>query len=161
MRFLPVCSSWSWATVVGLDDECVLLLQLTVNGALCSQPPFSRCPVQHHGLKGHFLPVDFKSTDFTCEEQHKTIVTGGIQVFCPGVTPAKFICASPAVPEGGNTGHYASKKAIKQVLVQRDGLSAAPGTLLPPPLSVLNGSWKPQRPSIWYQQQQWAKLFLS
>lgn len=76
VRFLPVCSTWSWPTVIGLDDECVFLLQLTVNGTPCSKPTFSRCLVQHNGFEGHFLPMDFKSTNFTCEEQHKTIITG-------------------------------------------------------------------------------------
>lgn len=76
VRFFPVCSTWSWSTVIGLDDECVFLLQLTVNGTLCSKTTFSRCLVQHNGLEGYFLPMDFKSTNFTCEQQHKTVITG-------------------------------------------------------------------------------------
>lgn len=79
VRFLPVCSTWSWSTVIGLDDEGVFLLQLTVNRTPRSKPTFSRCLVQHNSLEGHFLPMDFKSTNFTCEEQHKTFITGGVQ----------------------------------------------------------------------------------
>lgn len=156
VRFLPVCSTWSWPTVIGLDDECVFLLQLTVNGTPCSKPTFSRCLVQHNGFEGHFLPMDFKSTNFTCEEQHKTIITGvggeggesksyalewhlwSSFVFHLLFQKEKMQTRAP--------GHCVSKRAINQVPAQWDVLSAAPGTLLPLPPSVLNGFWKPKRP---------------
>ena len=66
MRFLPGCLPGPRATVIGLDDERVLLLQLTVNGALGTEPAFSRRLVEHHGLKGQLLAVYLECTDFSC-----------------------------------------------------------------------------------------------
>lgn len=63
MRFLPVGAAGSGSTVIGLDDEGVLLLALTVHGVDCPQHPLARRSVQHHGLEWSVLPVDLKGTD--------------------------------------------------------------------------------------------------
>lgn len=66
---LPGCLLGSHTTVIGLDDECVLLLQLTVNGTLGTEPALSRCLIQHHSLKGQLLPMDLECTDFPCRRR--------------------------------------------------------------------------------------------
>ena len=71
MRFLPGCLPGPRATVIGLDDERVLLLQLTVNGALGTEPAFSRRLVEHHGLKGQLLAVYLECTDFSCRRTER------------------------------------------------------------------------------------------
>lgn len=65
MRFLPVGAAGSGPAVVGLDDEGVLLLTLTVHAAAGLQHPLARRAVQHHGLERSVLPVDLEGTNLT------------------------------------------------------------------------------------------------
>lgn len=69
VRLLPGCLPGPCATVIGLDDERILLLQLAVDGALGTEPAFSRCLVEHHGLKGQLLALYLECTDFSCRRQ--------------------------------------------------------------------------------------------
>lgn len=66
VRLLPGRLPGPCATVVGLDDERVLFLQLTVDGTLGAQPALSRRLVEHHGLKGQLLAVDLERANFPC-----------------------------------------------------------------------------------------------
>lgn len=72
VTLFPVGSTRAGSTVVGLDDEGVLLLLLAVYGAPGPQHPFSRRPVQHLGLKRGLLPVNLKSTDLSWKKQQDT-----------------------------------------------------------------------------------------
>lgn len=66
VRLLPGRLPGPGATVVGLDDEGVLLLQLAVDGALGAEPALSRCLIEHHGLEGQLLAMDLERTNFPC-----------------------------------------------------------------------------------------------
>lgn len=66
VRFLPGRLLGPRATVVGLDDERVLLLQFTVDGAPGAEPALSRRLVEHHSLEGQLLAMDLECTDFPC-----------------------------------------------------------------------------------------------
>ena len=63
MGLLHVGSIRALSTVVGLQGEGVLLLQLAVQRALGADHPLARGLVQHHRLEGHVLPVDPEAAD--------------------------------------------------------------------------------------------------
>lgn len=60
---LHVGSVGALSTVVGLDGEGVLLLQLTVQLVLGPDHPLAGGLVQHHRLEGDVLPVDPEAAD--------------------------------------------------------------------------------------------------
>lgn len=70
--FFGICSIWSPATVVGLDGEGVVLLQLTVQLLLGADYSLTSGFIHHHCFKGNILPVDLKSTDLTYRVKAKT-----------------------------------------------------------------------------------------
>lgn len=61
--FLHVGSIWALSTVVGLEDEGVLLLQLTVQLVLGPDHPLASGLVQDHRFEGDVLPVDPEAAD--------------------------------------------------------------------------------------------------
>lgn len=65
VRLLHVGPIRTLSTVVCLDGERVLLLQLTVHLVLCPDDSLSGGLVQDHGLEGDILPVDPEATDLT------------------------------------------------------------------------------------------------
>lgn len=65
MGFLHVGTIRTLSTVVRLDGEGVLLLQLTVQLVLGSDDPLASGLVQDHCLKGDILPVDPEATNLT------------------------------------------------------------------------------------------------
>ena len=69
MGLLHVSSIRTLATVVGLDGEGVLLLQLAVQLVLGPNDPLARGLVQHHRLEGDILAVDPEATDLSWVRQ--------------------------------------------------------------------------------------------
>lgn len=65
MRLLHVGTIRTLSTVVGLDGEGVLLLQLTVQLVLCPDNPLASGLVQDHCLKRDILPVDPEAANLT------------------------------------------------------------------------------------------------
>lgn len=65
MGFLHVGSVGTFSTVVGLDGEGVLLLQLTVQLVLGPDDPLPSGLVQDHCLEGDILPVDPEAANLT------------------------------------------------------------------------------------------------
>lgn len=65
MRLFHVGTIRTLSTVVGLDGEGVLLLQLTVQLVLCPDNPLSSGLVQDHCLKRDILPVDPEAANLT------------------------------------------------------------------------------------------------
>lgn len=65
MRLLHVGAIRTLSTVVCLDGERVLLLQLTIHLVLCPDDSLSSGLVQDHGLEGNILSVDPEATDLT------------------------------------------------------------------------------------------------
>lgn len=65
MRLLHVGPIRTLSTVVCLDGECVLLLQLTIHLVFCSDDSLSSGLVQDHSLEGNILSVDPEATDLT------------------------------------------------------------------------------------------------
>lgn len=63
--FLHVGAIRTFSTVVGLDGEGVLLLQLAVQLVLGTDDPLSSGLVQDHCLKGNILPVDPEAANLT------------------------------------------------------------------------------------------------
>lgn len=61
--FLPVGSAGPRPTVVGLDDEGVLFLALTVHRAAGLQDSLSWCAIQHHSLEGSILTINLKGAN--------------------------------------------------------------------------------------------------
>lgn len=62
-----LCSSRARATVMGLNDEGVLFLLLTVHQAACPQLTLTGRPIQHYCLKRRLQTVDDECTDFSCK----------------------------------------------------------------------------------------------
>lgn len=65
VRFLHVGPIGTLPTVVCLDGERVLLLQLTIHLVFGPDDSLSSGLVQDHGLEGNILPVDPEATDLT------------------------------------------------------------------------------------------------
>lgn len=65
MRFLHVGAIGTLSTVVRLDGEGVLLLQLTVQLILGSDGPLASRLVQDHCLEWDILPVDSEAANLT------------------------------------------------------------------------------------------------
>lgn len=63
--FLHVGAVGSLSTVVGLDGEGVLLLQLTVQLVLGPDDSLASGLVQDHRLEGDILPVDPEAANLT------------------------------------------------------------------------------------------------
>lgn len=56
---------WPLPTVIGLDGERVVLLQLTVQLLCGANDPLASGFIHHHCVKGHILSVNLKSTNLT------------------------------------------------------------------------------------------------
>lgn len=69
--FLPVGPARSGPTVVGLDYEGILFLDLTVHGTTGPQDSFSWRAIQNHRLKRSVLTVDLKGTNLPWKEEEK------------------------------------------------------------------------------------------
>lgn len=67
MRFLHVAAIRSLSTVVGLDGEGMLLLQLTIQFILGPDQALASGLIQHHRLERHVLPVDPEAADLPCK----------------------------------------------------------------------------------------------
>lgn len=65
MGFLHVGAIGPLSTVVGLDGEGVLLLQLAVQLVLGPDDPLTSGLVQDHCLEGDILPVDPEAANLT------------------------------------------------------------------------------------------------
>lgn len=65
VRLLHVGAIRTLSTVVRLDGERVLLLQLTIHLVFCPDDSLSSGLVQDHGLEGNILSVDPEATDLT------------------------------------------------------------------------------------------------
>lgn len=65
--FLHVAAIRSLSTVVGLDGESVLLLQLTVQFILGPDHTLPGGLIQHHCLERHVLPVNPEAADLPCK----------------------------------------------------------------------------------------------
>lgn len=72
VTLLPFGSTRAGSAVVGLNDECVLLLLLAVDRTPGPQHPFTRRPVQNLCLKRGILPVNLKCTDLTWNKKKDT-----------------------------------------------------------------------------------------
>lgn len=73
VTLFPVSSARAGSTVIGLDNEGVLLLLLAVYETPGPQHPFTRCPVQHLSFKWGLLPMNLKCTNLSWKKQD----TGG------------------------------------------------------------------------------------
>lgn len=71
VTLLPFGSTRAGSAVVGLNDECVLLLLLAVDRTPGPQHPFTRRPVQNLCLKRGILPVNLKCTDLTWNKKKR------------------------------------------------------------------------------------------
>ncbi len=69
VTLFPVGSARAGSTVIGLDNEGVLLLLLAVYGTSGPQHPFTRCPVQHLSFKRGLLSMNLKCTDLSWKKQ--------------------------------------------------------------------------------------------
>ena len=65
MGLLHVGTIGALSTVICLDGECMLFLQLAVQLVLSPDNPFTSGLVQDHCLKGNILPVDPEAANLT------------------------------------------------------------------------------------------------
>lgn len=116
--FFCVCSIWSLPTVVGLDGERVVLLQLTVKLFLRAYYSLTSGFIHYHCFKGNILPVDFKSTNLTYRVKDRLELVNMMihfknkwpNILQPGVCEGLWTKQEHCALKWVNSGNFSKKK---------------------------------------------------